>query len=442
MGKFGGMERKIANLAGNNKPRERMRMPSRPADSATDAILLHHHVIGNRAVATMLESLCIQAKLTIGQPNDVYEQEADRVADMVMRMPDPYRRASRGVRTVSSPGVSVVERPNGEMISGEWKIAGRSGPNPLTTGGRTDEELLEGAFREICPLASRSGDRIRIPATGVSAGHSDGCRCLQDIEAGLPALKTSRPPAEITAEPHGWSSTSSSADPVQVSARHPDDPFQWGYWTTTTLPQPTERRHVKPFWQTVAHEVCGHVANYVRTRGAHAGGRSDNPRHHDPAIEQENLVAGEHGVAQHEQRGYEFAHGGRPATRHAGESFLSSSVPDFQHASAALPAYASTTSVIDSVYQTSLLFPVFVELVGVAYANEGGISLALDRAHAAKAALITKGVPDAFTSRRGAAAHRYTVRGRVEPGLSVPNTCQTGKNVEVYMYHDPRSLGP
>ena len=30
-----------------------------------------------------------QAKLTIGQPNDQYEQEADRVADQVMRMPEP-----------------------------------------------------------------------------------------------------------------------------------------------------------------------------------------------------------------------------------------------------------------------------------------------------------------------------------------------------------------
>ncbi|MDB4582355.1 DUF4157 domain-containing protein [Draconibacterium sp.] len=31
----------------------------------------------------------IQTKLTIGQPNDKYEQEADRVADQVMRMPEP-----------------------------------------------------------------------------------------------------------------------------------------------------------------------------------------------------------------------------------------------------------------------------------------------------------------------------------------------------------------
>jgi hypothetical protein len=34
----------------------------------------------------------IQAKLTISQPNDRYEQEADRVADEVMRMPKPKMR--------------------------------------------------------------------------------------------------------------------------------------------------------------------------------------------------------------------------------------------------------------------------------------------------------------------------------------------------------------
>ncbi len=31
----------------------------------------------------------VQPKLIIGQPNDKYEQEADRVAEQVMRMPEP-----------------------------------------------------------------------------------------------------------------------------------------------------------------------------------------------------------------------------------------------------------------------------------------------------------------------------------------------------------------
>jgi hypothetical protein len=37
----------------------------------------------------ILRSTGAQAKLTVGQPNDKYEQEADRVADRVMAMPDP-----------------------------------------------------------------------------------------------------------------------------------------------------------------------------------------------------------------------------------------------------------------------------------------------------------------------------------------------------------------
>lgn len=38
----------------------------------------------------------IQPKLTIGQPNDVYEQEADRVAEHVMRMPEPAIQTKPG----------------------------------------------------------------------------------------------------------------------------------------------------------------------------------------------------------------------------------------------------------------------------------------------------------------------------------------------------------
>ena len=45
--------------------------------------------IGNRAVQHLLRSRTIQSKLLISQPGDIYEQEADHVADHVMRMPEP-----------------------------------------------------------------------------------------------------------------------------------------------------------------------------------------------------------------------------------------------------------------------------------------------------------------------------------------------------------------
>ncbi len=44
--------------------------------------------VGNLAIQNMFRARAIQAKLTIGQPGDMYEQEADDVADRVMRSAD------------------------------------------------------------------------------------------------------------------------------------------------------------------------------------------------------------------------------------------------------------------------------------------------------------------------------------------------------------------
>lgn len=51
----------------------------------------------------------IQAKLTISQPNDPYEQEADRVADQVMRMPDPAL-AESSIDSTPIRGLSVQRK--------------------------------------------------------------------------------------------------------------------------------------------------------------------------------------------------------------------------------------------------------------------------------------------------------------------------------------------
>jgi Domain of unknown function (DUF4157) len=49
-------------------------------------ILALQPTIGNRAVVQLLRAEMFQTKLAVSQPGDVYEQEADRVADQVMRM--------------------------------------------------------------------------------------------------------------------------------------------------------------------------------------------------------------------------------------------------------------------------------------------------------------------------------------------------------------------
>ena len=55
----------------------------------------------------------VQAKLKIGQPDDKYEQEADWMADQVMRMPDPGLSSSVGDSSLANstiPRSGVIQR--------------------------------------------------------------------------------------------------------------------------------------------------------------------------------------------------------------------------------------------------------------------------------------------------------------------------------------------
>src|SRR5512137_1323143 len=62
---------------------------ARTADSPLGKLLHLQRTVGNRELQRLLSSGLIQAKLTVSRPDDIYEKEADQVADRVMRMPDP-----------------------------------------------------------------------------------------------------------------------------------------------------------------------------------------------------------------------------------------------------------------------------------------------------------------------------------------------------------------
>ena len=68
--------------------------------------------IGNRAVQRFVQSHYIQAKLTVGSPGDQFEQEADRMAQRVMRS------AASGTPTSTTPRISRLpkepEQANGD----------------------------------------------------------------------------------------------------------------------------------------------------------------------------------------------------------------------------------------------------------------------------------------------------------------------------------------
>jgi Domain of unknown function (DUF4157) len=74
---------------------------SDPADSRNPSSVRQHfsglqRSIGNRAVLRLLSrpSPAIQTKLTVNEPGDRHEQEADRVAEQVMRMPEPQTNST------------------------------------------------------------------------------------------------------------------------------------------------------------------------------------------------------------------------------------------------------------------------------------------------------------------------------------------------------------
>jgi len=79
-------------------------------------LMQHYRNIGNQAVQRMVESGVIQAKLKIGQPNDKYEQEADRVADQVMRMPEPKGALVNGYSSLMQRESGCPECPEKEEI--------------------------------------------------------------------------------------------------------------------------------------------------------------------------------------------------------------------------------------------------------------------------------------------------------------------------------------
>lgn len=68
-----------------------------PTHAPMHPLLQVQLTIGNQALQRLLSSEVIQAQLTIGQPGDTYEQEAERVAEAVMRMPEPQAPQGTGI---------------------------------------------------------------------------------------------------------------------------------------------------------------------------------------------------------------------------------------------------------------------------------------------------------------------------------------------------------
>ncbi|MCG7848689.1 MAG: hypothetical protein MIO93_05865 [ANME-2 cluster archaeon] len=101
-----------------NSASNKQKTDFRSQSSHVNQILFFQKTIGNQAMQRLIKSGALQAKLRIGQPGDVYEQEADRVADAVMRMPEMQRQVDEkngnGNPILIKSTNNKVQRDNGE----------------------------------------------------------------------------------------------------------------------------------------------------------------------------------------------------------------------------------------------------------------------------------------------------------------------------------------
>lgn len=82
---------------------------TRGLDARAALLLRLQRTHGNRFVKQSLQSEIIQAKLSVSQPDDQYEQEADRVAEQIMRMPEPDSSGQTSAsRSIQRPSVQRV----------------------------------------------------------------------------------------------------------------------------------------------------------------------------------------------------------------------------------------------------------------------------------------------------------------------------------------------
>ena len=92
------------------------------------------------------ERFGVQAKLKIGQPNDKYEQEADRVADQVMRMPEPNSWGQQRRNRVWS---GIVQRqPLEEREDEDEQIQAKANPG-----------LGQPSIQRLCPACEENLQR-------------------------------------------------------------------------------------------------------------------------------------------------------------------------------------------------------------------------------------------------------------------------------------------
>jgi hypothetical protein len=149
-----------------SKPVKRDAERSLSSSGIPAKILGMQQTLGNQAVQRLFKSGVLQAKLRIGQPGDIYEQEADRMAEQVVRMPEPQTKAGETDHgyiqpSIVPPIVHDVLRSHGQALDPTTRafMESRFGHDFSKVRVHTDANAAESA-RAVNALAYTVGQDI------------------------------------------------------------------------------------------------------------------------------------------------------------------------------------------------------------------------------------------------------------------------------------------
>jgi hypothetical protein len=145
-------------------------------DAPLHPMLRLQRQVGNQAVLAMLRSGALQAKLSVGAVDDPLEHEADRVADQVMRMPDPALTVQSAPPQISRKCAACAEEDKEKMLrmkpAEAVGPAGGEAPHSVHDVLGSSGQPLDAATRAFFePRFGRDFSDVRVH-TGSAAGHS------------------------------------------------------------------------------------------------------------------------------------------------------------------------------------------------------------------------------------------------------------------------------
>ena len=150
------------------------RLSRLPAVNRAPALRALQRTHGNRSVQHMAAG--IQAKLRVGQPGDIYEQEADRVADKVMQMPE------QGVLRQVEP-----EEEEEELL--QAKFEGSHDIIQRQIEEEEEEELLQPKFEGSHDIIQRQIEEEEEELPQTKHGESSTQAVTNNIESRIQAVQ-------------------------------------------------------------------------------------------------------------------------------------------------------------------------------------------------------------------------------------------------------------